>query len=181
MKANYGFTCKMTAKPGMGDQLVKLLLTGLDEGNPGSTEWCVVYLMSRSASNPDVVTVQEGWTTEEDHHRIFGGAAAQAIVAIGGDRRHRATLAYAPGRLDAGRDAPEILPERTSQDPGGCRRRDHASPCARPPSSAMSLCLSSRRLSGEYLTSSTISQRPARSHRRSGHPQIHLAGPAGYR
>ena len=81
MKANYGFTCKMTAKPGMGDQLVKLLLTGLDEGNPGSTEWCVVYLVSRSASDPDVVTVQEGWTTEEDHHRIFGGAAAQAIVA----------------------------------------------------------------------------------------------------
>jgi quinol monooxygenase YgiN len=81
MKANHGFTCKMTAKPGMGDQLVKLLLTGLDEGNPASTEWCVVYLVSRSASNPDVVTVQEGWTTEEDHHRIFGGAAAQAIVA----------------------------------------------------------------------------------------------------
>jgi hypothetical protein len=25
--------------------------------------------------------VQEGWTTEEDHRRIFGGAAAQAIVA----------------------------------------------------------------------------------------------------
>jgi hypothetical protein len=65
----------------MGDQLVKLLLTGLDEGNPGSTEWCVVYLVSRSASNPDLVTVQEGWTTEEDHDRIFGGAAAQAIVA----------------------------------------------------------------------------------------------------
>jgi len=81
MKANYGFMCKMTAKPGMGDQLVKLLLTGLEEGNPGSTEWCVVYLVSRSSSNPDVVSVQEGWTTEEDHHRIFGGAPAQAIVA----------------------------------------------------------------------------------------------------
>jgi quinol monooxygenase YgiN len=81
MNANYGFTSKMTAKPGMGDRLVKLLLTGLDEGNPASTEWCVVCLVSRSASNPDVVTVQEGWTTEEDHHRIFGGAAAQAIVA----------------------------------------------------------------------------------------------------
>ena len=54
---------------------------GLDEGNSGSTEWCVVYLVSCSASNPNIVTVQEGWTTEEDHHRIFGGAAAQAIVA----------------------------------------------------------------------------------------------------
>lgn len=41
----------------------------------------MVYLVSRSTSNPDIVTVQEGWTTEEDHHRIFGGALAQAIVA----------------------------------------------------------------------------------------------------
>ena len=71
----------MTAKPGMGDQLVKLLLTGLDKGNPGSAEWCVVHLVSCSASNPDLISVKEGWTTEEDHHRIFGGAAAQAIVA----------------------------------------------------------------------------------------------------
>ena len=81
MDADYGSTRTMTAKPGMGDRLVKLLVTGLDEGNPGSTEWCVVYLVSRSASNRDVVTVREGWTTEEDHHRVFGGAAAQAVVA----------------------------------------------------------------------------------------------------
>jgi quinol monooxygenase YgiN len=71
----------MTAKAGMGDQLVKLLLSGLDEGNPASTEYCLVYLVSRSASNPDVVHITEGWTSEEDHHRIFAGEAAQAMVA----------------------------------------------------------------------------------------------------
>ena len=65
----------------MGDQLVKLLLSGLDEGNPASTEYCLVYLVSRSASNPDVVHITEGWTSEEDHHRIFAGEAAQAMVA----------------------------------------------------------------------------------------------------
>lgn len=81
MNANYGFSCKLTAKPGMGDQLVDLLLTGLNEGNPGATEWCVVYLVSRSSSDPDVVTVQEAWTSERDHHRIFAGEEAQAIVA----------------------------------------------------------------------------------------------------
>lgn len=81
MQTNYGFNCTMTAKPGMGDQLIDLLLTGLNDGNPGSTEWCVVYLVSRSASNPDVAHVTEGWTSEEDHHRIFAGEAAQAIVA----------------------------------------------------------------------------------------------------
>jgi hypothetical protein len=65
----------------MGDRLVDLLLTGLDEGNPGASEYCVVYLVSRSGSDPDVVHITEGWTSEEDHHRIFAGEAAQAIVA----------------------------------------------------------------------------------------------------
>ncbi|MGW9132229.1 putative quinol monooxygenase [Streptomyces sp. NPDC055681] len=81
MIANYGFNATLTAEPGMGDQLVDLLLTGLNEGSPGASEHCVVYLVSRSASDPDIVHVTEGWTSEEDHHRIFAGEAAQAIVA----------------------------------------------------------------------------------------------------
>lgn len=81
MIANYGFNAALTARPGMGDQLVDLLLTGLNEGSPGASEHCLVYLVSRSASDPDVVHVTEGWTSEEDHHRIFAGQTAQAIVA----------------------------------------------------------------------------------------------------
>lgn len=85
MIATYGFNATLTAGTGMGDRLTDLLLTGLDEGNPGASEHCVVYLVSRSASDPDVVHVTEGWTSEEDHHRTFAGEAAQAIVAqIGG-------------------------------------------------------------------------------------------------
>lgn len=81
MTANYGFNATLTARPEMGDRLVDLLLTGLDEPSPGASEHCVVYFVSRSASDPDVVHVTEGWTSEEDHHRIFAGEAAQAIVA----------------------------------------------------------------------------------------------------
>ncbi|MFD7898513.1 putative quinol monooxygenase [Streptomyces sp. NPDC059568] len=81
MSVNYGFSATLTAKPGLGDELVGLLLTGLDEGSPGASEYCVVYLVSRSASDSDVVHVIEGWTSEEDHHRVFAGEAAQAIVA----------------------------------------------------------------------------------------------------
>ncbi|MYV57637.1 antibiotic biosynthesis monooxygenase [Streptomyces sp. SID3212] len=81
MIATYGFNATLTARPGTGDELVDVLLTGLDEGNPGASEYCVVYLVSRSAADPDVVHVTEGWTSEEDHHRIFAGEAAQAIVA----------------------------------------------------------------------------------------------------
>lgn len=79
--ANYGFNATLTAKPGLGGRLVDLLLTGLNEGSPGASEHCVVYLVSRSASDTDVIHVTEGWTSEEDHHRIFAGEAAQAIVA----------------------------------------------------------------------------------------------------
>ncbi|MGW7614425.1 putative quinol monooxygenase [Streptomyces antimycoticus] len=81
MIVTYGFNATLTAKPHMGDRLVDLLLTGLNEGNPGASEHCVVYLVSRSASDPDLVHITEGWTSEEDHHRIFAGKAAQAIVA----------------------------------------------------------------------------------------------------
>jgi quinol monooxygenase YgiN len=77
----YGFSSTMTALPGRGDELVELLLSGLEPGNPGSTEYCVVYLVSRSASEPDVAHIVEGWTSIEDHHRIFAGEAAQTIVA----------------------------------------------------------------------------------------------------
>lgn len=81
MNVTYGFQATMTAKPAMGNQLVDVLLSALKPGNPASTEYCVVYLVSRSAADPDVVHVTEGWTTEEDHHRVFAGDAAQAIVA----------------------------------------------------------------------------------------------------
>ncbi|MER5845108.1 antibiotic biosynthesis monooxygenase [Streptomyces prasinus] len=75
----------MTAQPGAGDRLVELLLTGLNEGSPGASTHCLVYLVSRSASDPDLVHLTEGWTSQETHHQIFAGEAAQAIVARLGD------------------------------------------------------------------------------------------------
>ncbi|WP_053847179.1 putative quinol monooxygenase [Streptomyces sp. NRRL B-24085] len=81
MIATYGFSATLTAEPGAGDRLIDLLLTGMEEGSPGASEHCLVYLVSRSASDPDVVHVIEGWTSEEDHHRVFAGETAQAIVA----------------------------------------------------------------------------------------------------
>jgi quinol monooxygenase YgiN len=78
---HYGFSATMTALPGRGDDLVKLVLSGLDEGNPAASEYCLVYMVSRSASNPDVVHLIEGWTNEEDHHRLFASDAAKALVA----------------------------------------------------------------------------------------------------
>lgn len=81
MNVTYGFNSTMTAKPGMGEDLIALLSSGLTPGNPGSSEFCIVYLVARSASNPDVVHITEGWTSEEDHHRLFASDEAQALVA----------------------------------------------------------------------------------------------------
>ena len=78
---NYGFSATMTARPGRGEELIALVLSGLDEGNPAASEYCLVYVVSRSATNPDVVHLIEGWTSEEDHHRLFATDAAQALVA----------------------------------------------------------------------------------------------------
>ena len=77
----YGFTATLTAGPGRGEELVALLLSGLEEGSPAAGEHCLVYLVNRSAADPDVVQVVEGWTSREDHHREFAGPRAQAIVA----------------------------------------------------------------------------------------------------
>ncbi|MGW4533051.1 putative quinol monooxygenase [Nocardia sp. NPDC004340] len=81
MTVGYGFNATLTARPGMAEELVDLLLTGLDAGNPGASEHCLVYLVCRSASDPHTIHVTEGWSSAEDHHRIFAGPAAQAIVA----------------------------------------------------------------------------------------------------
>ncbi len=81
MKATYGFHATMTARPGKGNELAALLLTATSGTGPATNENCVVYLVGRSASNPDVVHVMEGWTTKEAHAENFAGPHAQAFVA----------------------------------------------------------------------------------------------------
>ncbi|PJE97069.1 antibiotic biosynthesis monooxygenase [Streptomyces carminius] len=85
MIAHHGFNVTLTARPGAGGRLVDLLLTALAEGGPAASEHCVVYLVSRSASDPDTVHVTEGWTSEEDHRRVFAGEAARAVVTRAGE------------------------------------------------------------------------------------------------
>ncbi|PZR55004.1 antibiotic biosynthesis monooxygenase [Xylanimonas oleitrophica] len=81
MTIGYGFSATMTAHPGRGDELFDVVRSGLDPGSPASTRFCLVYLVSRSASDPDVVHLVEGWTSAEDHRREFDTDAARAIVA----------------------------------------------------------------------------------------------------
>ncbi|MFK3981794.1 putative quinol monooxygenase [Micromonospora sp. NPDC050397] len=77
MTIGHGFHAVMTAQPGKGDELVEFLLDAPSLSNDD----CVVFLVSRSASNPDVVSVTEGWTSTEAHASFFRTEQAQALVA----------------------------------------------------------------------------------------------------
>lgn len=77
MIVNHGFHATMTAQPGKGDELVELLLNAPSVPN----EDCVVFLVGRSASNPDIVHVTEGWTSQQAHSTFFATEQAQALVA----------------------------------------------------------------------------------------------------
>ena len=77
MKVNHGFHATMTALPGRGDELVGLLLDAPSLPHPD----CVVFLVGRSAADPDVVHVTEGWTSPEAHAAFFATEPARALVA----------------------------------------------------------------------------------------------------
>ncbi|GIF42622.1 putative quinol monooxygenase [Actinoplanes xinjiangensis] len=77
MIARHGFHATMTARPGSGDEVVRLLLDAPSLPHPD----CVVFLVGRSAADPDTVHVTEGWTSEQAHQAFFTTAPAQALVA----------------------------------------------------------------------------------------------------
>ena len=76
MSVNHGFHATLTARPGKGDELVAFLLDAPSLPNHD----CVVFLVSRSASDPDTVFVTEGWTSRETHAAFFATERAKALV-----------------------------------------------------------------------------------------------------
>jgi quinol monooxygenase YgiN len=77
MAANHGFHATMTALPGRGAEVVELLLNAPSLPHPD----CVVFLVGRSAADPDTIHVTEGWTSERAHQAFFATEPAQALVA----------------------------------------------------------------------------------------------------
>ncbi|PZG06427.1 antibiotic biosynthesis monooxygenase [Micromonospora craterilacus] len=77
MTVRHGFHATMTAQPGKADELIELLLDAPSLPH----EDCVVFLVSRSASDRNVVHVIEGWTSTEAHSAFFASEQAQALVA----------------------------------------------------------------------------------------------------
>jgi quinol monooxygenase YgiN len=89
MSVTHGFHATMTARPGRGDDVIRLLLDAPSLAHPD----CAVFLVGRSAGDPDVVHVTEGWTSPEAHTAFFATEPAQALVAalqvlLHGDSRY---------------------------------------------------------------------------------------------
>ena len=102
MKATYGFRATVTARPGKGDELVALLLSATSGEGPATNEDCVCFLVGRSVSNPDVVSIWEGWTTKEAHAKNFASERAKAFTAkivalaalVAGDGRYEEEVPF---------------------------------------------------------------------------------------
>lgn len=77
MTIRHGFHATMTAKPGKGDEVIDLLLHAPSLPNDD----CVVFLVGRSAADPDTIFVTEGWTSSEAHSGFFRSEPAQTLVA----------------------------------------------------------------------------------------------------
>ncbi|MFI7108053.1 putative quinol monooxygenase [Nonomuraea sp. NPDC050227] len=77
MTIGHGFHAAMTAQPGRGDDLVAALLDAPSLPNDD----CRVFLVGRSAGDPDTVYVTEGWVSQEAHARFFATEQAQTFAA----------------------------------------------------------------------------------------------------
>lgn len=78
MDINHGFHATMTAKPGKGDEVLRILLAAPALTHPD----CAVFLISRSVEDPDTISVTEGWTSPEAHSRFFASEPAQALLSV---------------------------------------------------------------------------------------------------
>lgn len=78
MSETYGMHVEFTAQVGQGDQLEALLL----EAAEGTTavEDCLVYIVSRSVEQVDVVTVTEVWRSEAAHDESLKDPGVRALI-----------------------------------------------------------------------------------------------------
>jgi quinol monooxygenase YgiN len=75
----YGRFGQFRAQPGGGDALGAVLLEAADglRANDG----CLLYVISRSDADPDVVWVTEAWTDRSAHTASLQDPAARALIS----------------------------------------------------------------------------------------------------
>jgi len=74
----YGLHGKMVAKPGMGDALASILLRAADALQDDAG--CELYVIHRSADEPDSVWVSEVWVDQAAHRASLEAPATRAMI-----------------------------------------------------------------------------------------------------
>jgi quinol monooxygenase YgiN len=103
----YGMHGRIVAQPGHGDELAAILLeaaAGL-QANPG----CLLYVVSRSADDPDSIWVTEAWTDRAAHAASLEDEAARALIA-----RARPIIAAFADRAELRPEGGKGLPAQSS-------------------------------------------------------------------
>lgn len=78
MTTYYGLHGNFTTQPGQGDALTEILLKA-GQGLQANQE-CLLYLVSRSPVDPDVVWVTEAWTSKEAHDASLQDADVRTAI-----------------------------------------------------------------------------------------------------
>jgi quinol monooxygenase YgiN len=65
----YALLNRLTALPGQRDRVIEILLESgkLFDDNPA----CLIYLVSESVDDPDLIWVTDLWTNEQEHARAL--------------------------------------------------------------------------------------------------------------
>ena len=89
----YGLSGKFTAQPGQREALLGHLLEaarGLE-----AVEGCLLYVVGRTADDPDGIWVTEVWREQSDHQASLTLPATQALIAVA-----RPLIADISGRVE---------------------------------------------------------------------------------
>jgi quinol monooxygenase YgiN len=78
MTSYYGLHGHFTAQPGQGDALAEILLAAAEGLRPNDA--CLLYLISRSPDDPDIVWVTEAWTSKAAHDASLQGEDVKAAI-----------------------------------------------------------------------------------------------------
>src|SRR5438309_1433887 len=78
MTTSYGMHNQFRAQPGQGDALAAILLVAAE--GLRANDACLLYLVSRSPDDPDVVWVTEAWTSKAAHDESLQGEDVKTAI-----------------------------------------------------------------------------------------------------
>jgi len=75
----YGLFGKLQSQAGKGNELAEILLNAASLME--DTEGCIVYIVNKSADNPDSIWVMEVWESKEAHDDSFNIPGIRELIA----------------------------------------------------------------------------------------------------